>query len=195
MLGAPPPPHTRLRERKKRINKCAGLSWDWVGGKKLFMCFFSGHSLWGEKINKIPPTIPENFVYVFFLYVQDFPRSYRAIPARPTPPPPGQTLSRVERRRLLRALIVKNLEKKKKTLGLISGTSWRTLSFLFFRPALSGGMDWWRMEWPFSRVRKIFFRGRNFQENALKFRRKSDFCQISGSEIEISEPKRMPYPH
>ena len=25
-------------------------------------------------------------------------------------------------------------------------------------------MDWWRMEWPFSRVRKIFFRGRNFQE-------------------------------
>ena len=33
------------------------------------------------------------------------------------------------------------------------------------RPALSGGMDWWRMEWPFSRVRKIFFRGRIFQEN------------------------------
>ena len=32
------------------------------------------------------------------------------------------------------------------------------------RPALSGGMDWWRMEWPFSRVRKIFFRDRNFQE-------------------------------
>ena len=28
------------------------------------------------------------------------------------------------------------------------------------RPALSGGMDWWRMEWPFSRVRKIFFRDR-----------------------------------
>ena len=24
------------------------------------------------------------------------------------------------------------------------------------RPALSGGMDWWRMEWPFSRVRKCF---------------------------------------
>ena len=35
------------------------------------------------------------------------------------------------------------------------------------RPALSGGMDWWRMEWPFSRVPKIVFRGRNFQENAL----------------------------
>ena len=35
----------------------------------------------------------------------------------------------------------------------------------FSRPALSGGMGWWRMEWPFSRVRKIFFRGRNFQEN------------------------------
>ena len=28
------------------------------------------------------------------------------------------------------------------------------------RPALSGGMDWWRMERPLSRVRKIFFRGR-----------------------------------
>ena len=36
---------------------------------------------------------------------------------------------------------------------------------LLIRPALSGGMDWWRMEWPFSRVRKIFFRGRNFQGN------------------------------
>ena len=29
------------------------------------------------------------------------------------------------------------------------------------RRALSGGMDWWRMEWPFSRVQ----RGRNLQEN------------------------------
>ena len=28
-----------------------------------------------------------------------------------------------------------------------------------YRPALSGGMDWWRMEWLFSRLRKIFFRG------------------------------------
>ena len=53
----------------------------------------------------------------------------------------------------------------------------------YCRPALSGGMDWWRMEWPFSRVRKIFFRGRNFAGKSLKFRRKSDFCQISGSEI------------
>ena len=52
-----------------------------------------------------------------------------------------------------------------------------------FRPALSGGMDWWRMEWPFSRVRKIFFRGRNLQENPWNSRRKSDFRQISGSEI------------
>ena len=24
------------------------------------------------------------------------------------------------------------------------------------RPAPGGGMDWWRMEWPFSRVRKYF---------------------------------------
>ena len=41
----------------------------------------------------------------------------------------------------------------------------RQLQHPYCRPALSGGMDWWRMEWPFSRVRKIFFRGRNFQEN------------------------------
>ena len=40
------------------------------------------------------------------------------------------------------------------------------INYVIIRPALSGGMDWWRMEWPFSRVRIIFFRGRNFQENA-----------------------------
>ena len=59
---------------KKRINinKFAGLSRDWVGAKKLFVCFFFGSFLMGEKkhISKIPPNIPgqsrEISVYVFF---------------------------------------------------------------------------------------------------------------------------------
>ena len=61
------------------------------------------------------------------------------------------------------------------------------------RPALSGGMDWWRMEWPFSRVRKIFFRGRIFQENPWN---SADFCQISGSEIWKFRARKIeiPYP-
>ena len=54
-------PDTFIRERKKHINinECAGLSRDWVGVKKLFMCFF-GSFLMGEKkhINKIPPQNP-----------------------------------------------------------------------------------------------------------------------------------------
>ena len=55
-------------------NKFAGLSRDWVGAKNLFMCFCSGHSLWGRKhISKIPPRIPgqscEYFVYVFFFFM------------------------------------------------------------------------------------------------------------------------------
>ena len=64
--------------QKKRkhinINKFAGLSRDWAGGRILFMCFFRVTPYGDEKhINKIPPKIPgqsrENFVYVFFLYV------------------------------------------------------------------------------------------------------------------------------
>ena len=52
----------------------------------------------------------------------------------------------------------------------------------------SAGTQWGygtagRMEWPFSSLRKICFRGRKFAGESLKFRRKSDFCQISGSEI------------
>ena len=65
------PPHITAQIN---INKFAGLSPDWVGAKKLFMCFFFfffGSFLMGEEkhINKIPPKIPgqshENFVYVF----------------------------------------------------------------------------------------------------------------------------------
>ena len=59
-------------EKHININKCAGLSQDWVGGQNIFMCFFSGHSLWGRKkhIDKVPPKIPkqsrEKSVYVLF---------------------------------------------------------------------------------------------------------------------------------
>ena len=61
---------SRKRKTHKNINKFAGLSRDWAGGKILFMCFF-GSFLMGRKkqINKIPPKIPgqsrENMVYVF----------------------------------------------------------------------------------------------------------------------------------
>ena len=62
-----------LSQGKKKhisINKCAGLSQDWVGVKKLFMCFFRVIPYGGEKhINKIPPKIPgqsrETSVYAF----------------------------------------------------------------------------------------------------------------------------------
>ena len=37
------------KEKHININKFAGLSRDWVGAENLFMCFFSGHSLWGRK--------------------------------------------------------------------------------------------------------------------------------------------------
>ena len=59
------------KKKHININKFAGLSRDWVGAEKLFMCFFGSFPM-GEKkhINKIPPQIPgqsrENFVYVFF---------------------------------------------------------------------------------------------------------------------------------
>ena len=63
-----------LGERKKHINIniFAGLSRDWMGAKKLLMCFL-GHSLCGEKKahkQNPPPKIPgqsrEKFVVVFF---------------------------------------------------------------------------------------------------------------------------------
>ena len=60
------------KKKHININKFAGLSRDWVGAENLFLCFFFGSFLMGEKkhINKIPPKIPgqsrEIFVYVFF---------------------------------------------------------------------------------------------------------------------------------
>ena len=43
-----------------------------------------------------------------------------------------------------------------------------SFSRVFFRPALSGGMDWWRMEWSLSRVRKIFFQRLKFTGKLAK---------------------------
>ena len=51
------------------------------------------------------------------------------------------------------------------------------------RPALSGGMDWWRMEWPFPESEKYFSEAEISRKILENFGRKSDFCQISGSEI------------
>ena len=51
----------------------------------------------------------------------------------------------------------------------------------FNQPAPSQGMDWWHMEWPFSRPKSIF-QSPTFPGKSLKLRRKSDSHQISGSE-------------
>ena len=48
---------------------------------------------------------------------------------------------------------------------------------IFDRPALSGGMDCWRMELPFCRAR-FFFQSPNSAAKSLTFRSKSDFHQI-----------------
>ena len=78
----------------------------------------------------------------------------------------------------------------------------RFCCLLLSRPALSGGMDWWRMEWPFSRVQKIFFRGRNFQENAWNSAERAIFAKFQAPIFEIQSPKKcnsippaIPYPH
>ena len=71
------------------------------------------------------------------------------------------------------------------------------------RTALSGGMDWWRMEWPHFQSPKNILQRLKFPGKPLKFRRKSDYLQVSGSEIwKFRAPKKMqfhtpasPYPH
>ena len=60
-------------------------------------------------------------------------------------------------------------------------------------PALSGGMDWWRMEWSFSRVRKIFFGGQNFQENAWNSAEKAILAKFQAPKFENSEPEKMQF--
>ena len=61
------------------------------------------------------------------------------------------------------------------------------------RPAPRGGMDWWRMEWPFSRVRKIFFRGRNFQENPWNSAERAIFAKFQAQKFENSEPEKLQF--
>ena len=56
------------------------------------------------------------------------------------------------------------------------------------RPALSGGMDCWRMELPFSRVRKRFFRGRNLQENPRDSAERAISAKYQAPKFENSEP-------
>ena len=62
------------------------------------------------------------------------------------------------------------------------------------RPALSAGMDWWRMEWPFSRVRKKVFSEAEF---ARKFpeipqKKKAMFAKFQAPKFEIQSPKNCP---
>ena len=67
--GCPGPLGVFKNQGKKKhinINKFAGLSWDWVGAKILFMCFFRAIPYGGEKTHKQnspqnPGTIPGKF--------------------------------------------------------------------------------------------------------------------------------------
>ena len=56
----PRPPLSSGKEKHININKYAGLSRDWVGAEKLFMCFFGVIPYGGEKTHKQipPPRIP-----------------------------------------------------------------------------------------------------------------------------------------
>ena len=61
------------------------------------------------------------------------------------------------------------------------------------RPAPSGGMDWWRMEWPFSRVRKIFSEAeisRKMPENSAE---RTIFAKFQAPKFENSEPEKMQF--
>ena len=57
-------------------------------------------------------------------------------------------------------------------------------------PALSGGMDWWRMESPFSRVRKILFRGRNLQEDPQNFAERAIFAKFQAPKFEKIQSRK-----
>ena len=61
------------------------------------------------------------------------------------------------------------------------------------RPALSGGMDWWRMKWPFSRVPKIFFGGRIFQEKPWNSAERAIFAKFQAPKFENSEPQKLQF--
>ena len=80
--------------------------------------------------------------------------------------------------------LVKRVVQPGRSLGSIASTSRNMI-----RPALSGHMDWWRMEWPFSRATKVLFRGRNSQEIPW-ISAESDFCRVSGSEALTFQRRR-----
>ena len=57
------------------------------------------------------------------------------------------------------------------------------------------GMDWWRLEWPFSRVRKKISRGRNFQENLRNSAEIQILAKFWGSEqMKIQSSKQVHTP-
>ena len=60
---------------------------------------------------------------------------------------------------------------------------------LFPRPALSGGMDWCSVEWPLSRVRRIFFTGQNLHENLLNFAERELLTTLQAPRVSV-----IPYP-
>ena len=49
------------------------------------------------------------------------------------------------------------------------------------------------MEWSFSRVRKIFFRGRNLQENPCNSAERAILAKFQAPKFENSEPKKMQF--
>ena len=49
------------------------------------------------------------------------------------------------------------------------------------------------MEWPFSRVRKIFFRGRNFRQNPGISAERAIFAKFQAPKFENSEPEKMQF--
>ena len=62
-----------------------------------------------------------------------------------------------------------------------------------FRPALSGGMDWWRMEMAIFQSPNIFFRGRIFRENSWNSAERAIFAKFQAPNFENSEPEKWQF--
>ena len=62
---------TEGKKKHININKCAGLSQDWMGGKYLFMSFVQVIPYGGEKTHKqnLPQKLRENPVNIFLVCV------------------------------------------------------------------------------------------------------------------------------
>ena len=61
VLVEPPVQRPVFQGKRKHIkmDKFGGLSWDWLGGKNLFVVLFGGHCLWGRE-HTVPRKSPEN---------------------------------------------------------------------------------------------------------------------------------------